>query len=158
MFPIAGCATNRTPHRRGLRSRWRSPGATRLGQLMNETKGIVPGFSVYRRRPQSFTRNACTGPHHAQFRRRVESCRRWHQVLPAEKDHPKYAGHDLLIEAPLHSLPKERWRLIEDDLRSAASALPFREIHVIGDHDQPLFGLRRNNALNIVTMIRVATR
>jgi hypothetical protein len=25
------------------------------------------------------------------------------------KDHPKFAGHDLLIEAPLGSLPRQRW-------------------------------------------------
>ena len=59
-----------------------------------------------------------------------------------KKDHPKYAGHDLLIEAPLHSLPKERWSLIEDDLRLAASTMPFREIHVIGTHDTAPFGFR----------------
>lgn len=59
-----------------------------------------------------------------------------------KKSDPKYAGHDLLIEAPLRSLPKERWSLIEDDLRLAASAMPFREIHVIGDHDREPFGFR----------------
>lgn len=59
-----------------------------------------------------------------------------------KKDYPKYAGHDLLIEAPLHILPKERWSRIEDDLRLAASTLPFREIHVIGDHDTAPFGFR----------------
>jgi hypothetical protein len=60
----------------------------------------------------------------------------------AKKNHPKYAGYDLLIEAPLHTLPKERWCPIEDDLRAAASALPFRQIHVVGNHDAAPFGFR----------------
>lgn len=59
-----------------------------------------------------------------------------------KKNHPKYAGHDLLIEAPLRSLPKERWSHIEDSLRSAASAMPFRQIHVIGNQDTEPFGFR----------------
>lgn len=59
-----------------------------------------------------------------------------------KKDRPKCAGHDLLIEAHLHSLPKERWSRIEDDLRSAARTLPFRENYVIGDHDTSPFGFR----------------
>ena len=113
----------------------------RLGQLMNETKGIVPGFlglpddapeKLYKERlARGRIMHSSDGALRA-VGDGIKSCLR-------KKNHPKYAGHDLLIEAPLHSLPKERWRLIEDDLRSAASALPFREIHVIGDHDQPLF-------------------
>jgi hypothetical protein len=59
-----------------------------------------------------------------------------------KKSDPRYAGHDLLVEAPLRSLPKERWSLIADDLRSAASVMPFREIHVIGNHDTEPFGFR----------------
>ena len=59
-----------------------------------------------------------------------------------KKNHPKYTGFDLLIEAPLRSLPKERWSRIEDDLRSAASAMPFRQIHVVGNHDEAPFGFR----------------
>jgi len=59
-----------------------------------------------------------------------------------KKSDPKYAGHDLLIEAPLQSLPKERWSLIEDELRSAASGMPFREIHVIGNQASESFGFR----------------
>ncbi|WP_342740024.1 hypothetical protein [Bradyrhizobium sp. B117] len=43
---------------------------------------------------------------------------------------------DLLIEAPLLSVPNERWRRIEDDLRAAVSLLPLGEIHVIGDEDR----------------------
>jgi hypothetical protein len=60
----------------------------------------------------------------------------------SKKNDPKFAGHDLLIEAPLLCLPKERWGLIEDDLRSAAQPLPFREIHIIGDQTKSLFGFR----------------
>jgi hypothetical protein len=59
-----------------------------------------------------------------------------------KKSDPKYAGFDLLIEAPLRSLPNERWNQIEGDLRSAASEMPFREIHVIGNQDTEPFGFR----------------
>ena len=58
------------------------------------------------------------------------------------KAHPKYAGFDLLIEAPLHSLSNERWRQVEDELRVAASLMPFCEIHVIGNQDTEPFGFR----------------
>jgi len=59
-----------------------------------------------------------------------------------KKTNPKYAGFDLLIEAPLRSLPNERWRQIEDELRSAASKMPFREIHVIGNQETEPFGFQ----------------
>lgn len=59
-----------------------------------------------------------------------------------KKNHPKYAGLDLLVEAPLRSLPNERWSQIENELREAASAIPFREIHVIGNQDTDPFGFR----------------
>jgi hypothetical protein len=57
------------------------------------------------------------------------------------KAHPKYAGFDLLIEAPLHSLPRDRWKNVEAELRAAASVMPFRKIHVIGDQQDP-FGFQ----------------
>lgn len=59
-----------------------------------------------------------------------------------KKNHPKYAGCDLLIEAPLRCLPNERWSQIEDELCIAANELPFREIHVIGNQDTEPFGFR----------------
>lgn len=59
-----------------------------------------------------------------------------------KKNDTKYAGLDLLIEAPLRSLPNERWSQIEDELRAAAKVVPFREIHVIGDQDTEPFGFR----------------
>jgi hypothetical protein len=34
-----------------------------------------------------------------------------------KKSDPKYAGFDLLIEAPLRSLPNEGWNQIEGDLQ-----------------------------------------
>lgn len=116
----------------------------RLGQQMNETKGIVPGFlglpddasaTLYKERlargrimrtPDAKLRAAADG---------ILSCLR-------KKGRPRYAGHDLLIEAPLHGLPTNHWSRIEGDLRSAASASPFREIHVIGDTDRSPFGFR----------------
>jgi hypothetical protein len=116
----------------------------RLGQQMNETKGMVPGFlglpddapeKLYRERlARSRVMHSSDGALTV-VGNGIKSCLQ-------KKSHPKYAGHDLLIEAPLLSLPKERWSRIEDDLRSAASPLPFREIHVIGDQDQPPFGFR----------------
>jgi hypothetical protein len=59
-----------------------------------------------------------------------------------KKSNPKYAGFDLLIEAPLRSLPRERWSRIDDTLRAAASKMPFRQIHVIGNQDTEPFGFR----------------
>lgn len=116
----------------------------RLGVLMNQTKGMVPGFlglpddapeTLYKERlargrimrsTEGALQVTCDG---------IKACLR-------NKDKPNYAGHDLLIEAPLYGLPEERWSRIEDELRSAASPLPFREIHVIGDNDTVLFGFR----------------
>jgi hypothetical protein len=59
-----------------------------------------------------------------------------------KKTKPKYAGFDLLIEAPLHSLPNERWNHIQKELCAAAAETPFRQIHVIGSRDIDLFGFR----------------
>lgn len=59
-----------------------------------------------------------------------------------KKHHPKFGGLDLLIEAPLRSLPNERWSQIENELREAAGSSPFREIHVIGNQDTEPFGFR----------------
>jgi hypothetical protein len=58
------------------------------------------------------------------------------------KDNPKYEGLNLLIQAPLHCLPKARWVSIEGDLRLAASKLPFNKIHVIGDQSTEAFGFQ----------------
>jgi hypothetical protein len=59
-----------------------------------------------------------------------------------KKAKPKYTGFDLLIEAPLRSLPSERWNHIQEELRSAASTMPFRQIQVIGNQDTEPFGFR----------------
>jgi hypothetical protein len=116
----------------------------RLGQRMNETRGMVPGHlglpddapeALYEHR---LARGRVTYSTEGALRAvsdGIKTCLR-------KKGHPKYAGHDLLIEAPLLSLPKERWSRIEDDLRINARALPFREIHVISDHDTSPFGFR----------------
>jgi hypothetical protein len=65
----------------------------------------------------------------------IKSCLR-------KKVDAKYAGFDLLVEAPLQNVQNERWNKIKDDLRSAASEMPFREIHVIGNQDTEPFGFR----------------
>jgi hypothetical protein len=49
--------------------------------------------------------------------------------------HPKFVGLDLLVDAPLRNVPNKRWSEIENELRETASAIPFREIHVIGNQD-----------------------
>jgi hypothetical protein len=59
-----------------------------------------------------------------------------------KKQEVKYAGFDLLIEAPLRSLPRERWKRILGELRAAANATHFREIHVIGNQHSEPFGFR----------------
>lgn len=59
-----------------------------------------------------------------------------------KKADAKYTGFDLLIEAPLRSLPKQRWNRIRNDLRSAAREMPFRQIHVIGNESSEPFGFR----------------
>lgn len=116
----------------------------RLGRLMNETKGMVPGYlglpddaseAHYKTRLERGRVMYSSDGALAAIGNGIKAC-----LL--KKNHPKYAGYDLLIEAPLHSLPEERWSRIQDDLRAAASALPFREIHVIGDQDRSPFGFR----------------
>ncbi len=58
------------------------------------------------------------------------------------KNHLKFEGYTLLIEAPLVSLPQGRWIAIEDELRQAASRLPFAEVHVISDAHENPWGIR----------------
>lgn len=50
----------------------------------------------------------------------------------SRKNETKYAGYHLLIQAPLHSLPAERWRQIESDFKELARDLPFAKIFAIG--------------------------
>lgn len=116
----------------------------RLGRLMNETKEMVPGYlglpddapeALYEKRLKRGRVMFVPDGALATIGNGIKACL-------ARKNHPRYAGHDLLIEAPLHTLPEERWGRIHDELRANASALPFREIHVIGDHDRSLVGFR----------------
>lgn len=60
----------------------------------------------------------------------------------AKKDQPKFAGYILLIEAPFRSIPESRWSAIEDELRQAASPLPFAEVHVVSDAYEDTSGMR----------------
>jgi hypothetical protein len=48
------------------------------------------------------------------------------------KNHVKYRGMVLVIEAPLESLPSERWKALEPLLRGIAEPLPFRSVFVLG--------------------------
>jgi hypothetical protein len=116
----------------------------RLGQQMAETKEMVPGFlglpdnvpePLYKKRlergrimrsPDGALQATVDG---------IKACLR-------KKNRPKFARHDLLIEAPLFGLSTERLGILENDLRSAASTLPFREIHIIGATDASPFGFR----------------
>lgn len=59
-----------------------------------------------------------------------------------EKNKPGYAGYTLLIQAPLRSLPYERWEAIKPELRASAANLPFREVHVIGNAEDAPWGFQ----------------
>ena len=59
-----------------------------------------------------------------------------------QKDEPKFAGFLLLIEAPLRSLPRQRWEAIKDDLCQAAASLPFAEVHVISNAEETPWGFQ----------------
>jgi hypothetical protein len=58
------------------------------------------------------------------------------------KNRPDYEGCILLIQAPLRSLPYDRWDAIKRDLRAAAASLPFREVHVVGNADAVPWGFQ----------------
>jgi hypothetical protein len=58
------------------------------------------------------------------------------------KNRPDYEGCILLIQAPLRSLPYDRWDAIKPDLRAAAASLPFREVHVVGNADATPWGFQ----------------
>lgn len=56
----------------------------------------------------------------------------------ANKNKPKYAGFTLLIEAPLLTLPRDRWGMIKGELLVEAAASPFEEIFVVSNaSDKP---------------------
>jgi hypothetical protein len=55
------------------------------------------------------------------------------QLCLRKKDHRKYQGYDLIIEAPLTLLPNEEWHAIKENLRVRAGRMPFRHIYVIGE-------------------------
>lgn len=48
----------------------------------------------------------------------------------------------LLIQAHLNTLPHERWEAIKEELMSEAKAMPFQEIHVIGDLGNEAWGFQ----------------
>lgn len=60
----------------------------------------------------------------------------------SRKNKARFAGFILLIEAPLSSLPHQRWEAIVDKLRAAATPLPFREVHVIGGAEEEPWGFQ----------------
>jgi hypothetical protein len=53
-----------------------------------------------------------------------------------KKNNPKFAGFIPLVQAPLLSLPRERWGAVNDILRAAASSLPFGEVYVMSNADE----------------------
>jgi hypothetical protein len=59
-----------------------------------------------------------------------------------EKDKPSYTGYNLVIQAPLRTLPKKRWLAMKGELVAAATTLPFNEVYVVGNGDSQLLGLR----------------
>lgn len=61
----------------------------------------------------------------------------------SKKDDEKYRDvFCLLIQAHLNTLSVERWCSIKPELRKAAINLPFKEVHIIGDVGDRLFGFR----------------
>lgn len=48
----------------------------------------------------------------------------------------------LLIQAHLIVLPKERWKIIYEELTQAAKNLPFQEVYIIGDTNEKPWGFR----------------
>lgn len=114
-----------------------------LGRQLNE-KGISPGFIGLPDTASSkaFADKLARGRVMFSPASPLKSVAAGIKLCLEKKKDPKYAGFDLLIEAPLHSLPKNRWTQIEPELRATASGMPFREIHVIGDHDNEPFGFR----------------
>jgi hypothetical protein len=114
-----------------------------LGRALNE-KGISPGVIGLPDTASSkaFADSMARGRVMFAPAARLKGVTAGIKLCLEKKANAKYAGLDLLIEAPLHSLPNERWRQVEDELRSAASKSPFREIHVIGDQDTEPFGFR----------------
>jgi hypothetical protein len=60
----------------------------------------------------------------------------------SRKNKPKFSGYTLLIQAPLMSLPRERWNKIKPKLRAAAANLPFSEVHVISNADGAPWGFQ----------------
>lgn len=59
-----------------------------------------------------------------------------------KKNKVKYAGYDLLIEAPLSSLSPHHWEQVVGELRHAAEQSFFRQIHVIGNGEEKLYGFQ----------------
>jgi hypothetical protein len=59
-----------------------------------------------------------------------------------KKAKTKYSSFNLLIEAPLRCLPKERWSRIYAELHFAAKEMPFHEIHVIENESTEPFGFQ----------------
>jgi len=51
----------------------------------------------------------------------------------ANKNKAKYKGFTLLIEAPLLTLPRDRWSAIKGELAAEAVASPFQEIFVVSN-------------------------
>ncbi|CAH2407054.1 hypothetical protein [Mesorhizobium escarrei] len=53
----------------------------------------------------------------------------------SKKTHSRYAGFDLVIDAPLRTLPADRWKLIEPDLSAAAEPTTFHRVYVVGNSE-----------------------
>jgi hypothetical protein len=53
-----------------------------------------------------------------------------------QKDHEKYRGMILVVEAPLESLPAQRWHALQPALREEARRLPFHSVFVLGNGER----------------------
>jgi hypothetical protein len=58
------------------------------------------------------------------------------------KDHPKFRGYILLIQAPLRALPRHHWQALKNRLERRARKLPFAEVYVVKDRGMRPEGIR----------------
>jgi hypothetical protein len=114
-----------------------------LGQELNE-KGIGRGFiGLPDDAPSSaFASNLARGRVMYSTESALTTTLNGVTLCLKKKKKAKYAGFDLLIEAPLYYLPQERWNYIQDELQIAAADMPFREIHIIGGRSPEPIGFR----------------
>ncbi|MGX1198496.1 hypothetical protein [Parvibaculum sp. MBR-TMA-1.3b-4.2] len=72
----------------------------------------------------------------------LQVIRRSIEICLKKKNKPKFQGFDLLVEAPLNSLPRKRWSSVEPLLRSQAKNLPFERVFVVSGPGERPWGMQ----------------